>query len=277
MRILILGKAKTGTTAVAQAIQANLSGAKLIMEPESPDDLVRQLQANRMNSVTKVIYEHWNLLPESRDALIQNELIDFDKIIFTLRDPRDEILSRLIYFIFPWSLKHPRDNEKIQAWLALIKQKEQDPSSLSLIDLTSRCDEIFGGSFISEFHFIDDYSNFIDQRPDGTHLLRYEDFILGDLVALEKYLEFRLEKKAVNRKYRYTMRTASHNNWKRFLLPEDVEFIRSNFGEQIERLGYTDWSLETPSSLPAEHYSGYIEKLLSTPVRPAWMRRLSRT
>jgi hypothetical protein len=274
LKVLILGKAKTGTTIVAKTIQANLSRARLTMEPESPDELLRRELTDRGNSVTKVIFEHWNRFPSERNALVLNELINFDRIVCIIRDPRDELISRLIYYVFPWSENHPGNDQKIQSWIELVRQKEQDPSSLSMLDLASGMDSIFGGKFLTELNQLHDFSSFLAQLPDNAFLLRYENFIRGNVEPLEKYLEFPLGKKASKRKFRYTKRTASLNNWKQFLLPEDVEYLKSNYGDLIERSGYTDWALDTPASLPSEHYSGYIKKLMAVPQRPGWMQRL---
>jgi hypothetical protein len=274
LKILVLGKAKTGTTIVAKTIQANLSRARLTMEPESPDELLRRELPGRGNSVSKVIFEHWNRFPSERSALVHNELIDFDRIVCIVRDPRDELISRLIYYVFPWSENHPGNDQKIQSWIELVRQKEQDPSSLSLLDLASGMDSLFGGKFLTELNQLHDFSGFLSQLPDNAFLLRYEDFVRGKAKPLENYLGFPLEKEASSRRFRYTKRTASLNNWKQFLLQQDINYLKSNFGNLIEQFGYTDWNLETPSSLPVEHYSGYIEKLLAVPKRPGWMQRL---
>jgi hypothetical protein len=201
LKILVLGKAKTGTTIVAKTIQANLSRARLTMEPESPDELLRRELPGRGNSVTKVIFEHWNRFPSERSALVHNELIDFDRIVCIVRDPRDELISRLIYYVFPWSENHPGNDQKIQSWIELVRQKEQDPSSLSLLDLASGMDSLFGGKFLTELNQLHDFSGFLSQLPDNAFLLRYEDIVRGKAKPLENHLGFPLEKEASSRRF----------------------------------------------------------------------------
>jgi hypothetical protein len=273
LKVLVLGKAKTGTTIVAKTIQANLGHARLVMEPKSAEELFRTCGRRSGNLVVKVIFEHWAQLPKSRNALAHNELIAFDRVVYTVRDPRDELVSRLIYFAFPWSRRHPGRTEEIEDWLDLIRQKEHNPASLSLMDLISRCETIFDTRFLPVMNLIRSYANFLDMRAETSLLVRYEDFLDGNLRRLEQHLGSSMLRTAKERPFRYTRRTASLNNWKSFLLAEDIEFIRGRYGEIIEKMGYTDWSLEPAPSLKPEHYSEYIENLLAMKFKPGWIRK----
>lgn len=263
VKILVIGKAKTGTTVVANTIKESLPKSRLVMEPKSPRELLITSGADKDNSVTKVIFEHWDQRPRSRNALVNGELIPFDKVVFILRDPRDELVSRLVYFVVAWNDRNPGNDDKVGQWIGLLKRKERNPSSISLLEMAKHRDAIFGGQFMKSLNLVRVYSDFLARRPVNSFVVRYEDFVRNNRKELEDYLELGPLLPASGLPDHYTRRTASFGNWKCFLLQEDVDYIQSKFGKAIEECGYADWNLETASSLDAEHYSGYVEKLLA--------------
>lgn len=84
----------------------------------------------------------------------------------------------------------------------------------------------------------------------------------GNLVEIENYLGFKLVEDRTVDNLERTRRSGSHNNWKKAFTTEDVEFFKPSLSPVLENFGYTDWTLEPCEFLSAEHYSGYVKRLL---------------
>ena len=106
MNVLVVGKAKTGTTVISKAIHQALPGARYHLEPKAAS-YFEEHGGGGGSDIVKIIFEHWGGRPADRDALVDNRLaMRFDRRVFIVRDPRDEAISRLLYLAYPWMAKH---------------------------------------------------------------------------------------------------------------------------------------------------------------------------
>src|SRR5262245_503189 len=88
---MVIGLAKTGTTIVATTILRTLRRGNLCMEPDDPTDIVPFAQSNPL--VIKVLFDSWlGRLPQ-----LYQLCREIPMTIAMVRDPRDEIVSRLHY------------------------------------------------------------------------------------------------------------------------------------------------------------------------------------
>jgi hypothetical protein len=130
MNVLVIGLAKTGTTIISKTIEKSISGdIEYHLEPKTIIFFEQEkFNYSKKSHVVKIIFEHWNLMPYMRSAICHNEsLLKFDKIVCIERDIRDEIISRFMYKILPFSKKNIVTNEQIKIWTEWLKIKEINP------------------------------------------------------------------------------------------------------------------------------------------------------
>src|SRR5450631_2867014 len=110
---LVLGMAKTGTTALFYGIKKKLpETAFLLFEPNSPQQW-RSLASRHSVTLTKSLLTSY--LVADIDAGF------FKKMVVLVRDPRDQLLSRLLY----WSAQISKRREDLrEPILAAIIKKE---------------------------------------------------------------------------------------------------------------------------------------------------------
>lgn len=261
MNILILGRAKTGTTIIARTLQASLENATLLMEPKT---LVKFAETMDGDVVAKLIFEHWQGRDYSRLAVINNEMpLAFDRHIFIVRDPRDELISRMFYVPYGYIKEGRINREQLQPWLELVERKEKSPDSvsvLSLLNALSTCLDV-PMSLMMEDTF--KYFEFLRKNARMGFLLRYEDFMGNQITDLENYLGMVLTSgREVGARFDRTRRTSGYNNWKTFFLPEDMALFKSLHEHDMAAMAYVDWELAPVAALNPEHGSLYLERLL---------------
>src|SRR5438105_13573466 len=95
MKVLVFGQGRTGTTVIAKTIQHSLPGASFLMEPKTEQSLLR---ARASSQVAKILHGQWRENLPGLSRILRNESpIQFDKIVKTIRDPRDQAISFLLY------------------------------------------------------------------------------------------------------------------------------------------------------------------------------------
>ncbi len=241
------------------------------MEPKELDFFMRDTSADVEHRVVKIIFEHWNNTPNFRKAILANELpFKFDKVVLIVRDPRDEMISRLMYFVYPWIKRNGFDgNEgRVKSWLSFIEKVEENPVDYTFRQIIEFMNVNFSVSALKTPHVLSVYRNFCSSIGEQACLLKYEDFIKGNFSGLEAYLGFPLAKESGLDSQHRTRRSATFNNWKELFKPEDVEFFRSHLGDLMDKQGYTDWELEPADKLEKENYSGYLRRILSEYIPP---------
>ncbi|MEO5377114.1 MAG: sulfotransferase domain-containing protein [Magnetococcus sp. DMHC-6] len=265
MNILVLGRAKTGTTIIAKTIQNSLENASFMMEPTMVHLF---LEYPIGNLVTKIIYEHWSDRPYLRLAIMNNELsLKFQKKVAIIRDPRDEMISRLFYIAYAYFSEKKVSREQLHPWLEIIKTKERTPQEISFEQMFEVLYKVIGIRHTLHMNDSFNYIRFLKQNNKNIFILRYEDFIENRLQPLTDYLEFSLtERRDVGTEFDRTRRSSGCNNWKNFFIPADLDKFKQLHGEEMEEMGYTDWQLTPTTSLNPEHGSLYLERILQEAV-----------
>ena len=261
--VLIIGRAKTGTTIISKVIQNSMENCDYYLEPKRISFFEHDKWSSGSDSiVVKIIFEHWDKTPRLRNAVIYNEcILKFHKIIAIVRDLRDELISRMFYVIFPKMQSDRKlSDEGINKWIETLIKKEEMPESISVVDMISIWNELSGGDFLRSFYKID-YFKYLESHSERLHIIKYEDFIEKKFQDLENYLGFELvfldDLGNLNR----TSRSNSYNNWKRYFTEKDITIFREMFGDLLAELGYLDWSLQ-PGPLNPAQGSGYVTRLL---------------
>jgi hypothetical protein len=259
---LVIGMYKTGTTIVASVIEHSLPGATLYFEPRHVGFLEKLGRAGEP-AVVKLIYEHWMHRPFLLNGIFRGEA-EFrpDKSVAIIRDPRDGMISALMYAAYQFVLDGAGRGQ-IDEWVEVIRAKEASPGKHSLIELMQRMNRIFKVSYPLDW-FIDSfasYSAWLSDVRDLVHVLRYEDFVAGDTTALAAYLGVRVKKtREVLPGLQRVSRTRGSGDWRKLMLPEDVAHWKPRYGEALAAHGYTDWELRSAPGDPAEG-SAYVMKI----------------
>jgi len=270
MNILIVGKAKTGTTIISKSIEKSMPGPKPVyyLEPKTEAEFEPVVSDRAESKVVKIIFEHWADEPDLRRRLERREGdVVFDKVVYIVRDIRDEMISRLLYVVFPLTRKGNATRAQHKRWIAALKAKERQPAAISFLDLCERFATVFGTDFLKGFLANEaqatlDYLDVVESSPYDKCVIKYEDFIAGSLDGLGACLGFPVaiatELDGLDR----TRRSQAFDNWKSVFTPADVDFFREALGPQLEKSGYTDWALVPAGRLSPEHYSGYVTRLI---------------
>jgi hypothetical protein len=247
-RILVTGVQKTGTTALYHAILGSLPDETVrLFEPESSKKpLPRDLKAP---AIVK------SFLPYSEDFDY------FEKKILVIRDPRDTLISTLLYR--PYNIiskEFPGEGQKafeiVKSYHELIKRKESSPGEISVKDLSDH----ISVKTETRINMVIDYYT----RHPHVFVLKYEDFIENNVGLLEKYLHIKIPGNIeVPSKYHRVVRTKSYGNWRSWFIPSDVGYFRPMMKEFLEKFGYKDdWELDREPKLEPGFGSIYLEKLI---------------
>lgn len=258
MKILIAGLAKTGTTGLLYLI-ANSFGKKpkLLFEPK---ECPANLNAGSNDVIAKV------LIASNLNA---TSFAHFDKKITIVRDPRDRIVSLLLYNQF--SETYLTDAERVRAVFECLVRKESDPSRMSIrevlefiADVSGRKVNIFAKhleSIRQQYSWLGEY---VATTPD-TLLYKYEDFVSGVYVPLEKHLGMQITGAAeVPEKLNRVTRTKGFGDWRNWFTVDDVQKYRPSLTPWLEKYGYDadDWTLNAEPSITPEHCSKYFMRLV---------------
>lgn len=290
MNVVLLGKAKTGTTASAMAIASALPDCRVVMEPKDLGFLrderrtFRDLISSRArvkHRVVKIIFEHWRgRHDELKDLICDRSALKVDRVVVITRDPRDELISRLHYGLYNHLLNHANtDPSAVEAWIELMRCKERDPGGVTVLSMLTRYDELLRPHVRPRRAFAryaSVFESFVESLDGACHRLRYEDFVQGKWDALSGYLGFRPLNADVGKSLQRVSRTRTAGQWKQFFTPDDLCQYRKTCGAHVARLGYDDWELEPVSSLNPQEHSDYLVRLRDEALSTRQDRRRAR-
>ncbi len=272
MKIVIFGLAKSGTTALFYKIKNSLSPDTVcLFEPTSFDPRGLKgkapgwLRSRRRepNVLAKVLpfRPHQNIETGS--------FAQFERQILIVRDPRDRIISRFLYGVFDSNFFGHDD--PVNRLLDLLRKKELDPNSVTLRTLLETFAELDEQSFSFDRWktLQQDYSirrplSFHEARP-GLFVFKYEDLVEERFQGLEEYLGITLSgEAAVPGDLSRVTRTRNYGNWRDWFTKEDVESLRPLVQPFLDRYyREADWKLSAAPSIPADHCSGYVKRIVN--------------
>jgi hypothetical protein len=271
MRIVIFGLARSGTTALFYLLKDALpAGTQCLFEPHAfrpgaVDGLLRRMFRSRRERDVLA-----KVLPfRPTDPADAESFEAFDRQILTVRDPRDRIVSRLLYVV-----RHSTfygSDERMRRFMNLLERKEADPGSVTIGELLRVQAEIGGETFSLEGwgaaqarHSVGVPLEFHDRRPH-LFLCRYEDLVDRNLAALEGYLDRPLPKQAVVApQHQHVERTKGYGSWRNWFTDEDIRWLRPILAPYLERYYEGgDWTLNSRPAIPAAFSSGYVTRIVN--------------
>ncbi|MEL6569296.1 MAG: hypothetical protein AAFQ22_12830 [Pseudomonadota bacterium] len=273
LNCLVIGKAKTGTTALAHLIQSETGSSVLHMEPKGIREILPALPEDD-GYLSKIIFEHFRGRFRHLNAIIHNELYaQYDKVVFIRRDIRDEMVSRLLYLakiIAPGN--HPESAWR--EWIDVLREKERSPGSLSFREMCEKFQSIFGPNAwrdITNLHTDTEreFNNFISNSIKRDHaVVQYEDLIDNNIDGLMEYFGHTFSGTMADvelGKFAYTKRSGQYGGWRSFFLSQDVDDIRSILDRKgLDR--FDDWDLEAAEALNPSDFSQYVIRMSARPL-----------
>lgn len=253
MRVLIVGEGKSGTTALMRSISAALGDPDEMFEPGAmtPEDL----GPNPL--VVKKLLLSWK----------QNEtqLLDsFDKRILIIRDPRDRLISHLLYDAYNRAPEvSPANRDK---WLRLLDRKSEKPASITLVHLLNTWWRLSGADLMSHYVRANDRINSFRRRTSGQfEVITYEDYVDGHFGDLNSYLGLDLAPGVVADDETRVARSGTYAEWRHWFTKHDVKVFRPMTDAWLNRHGYDskDWELGRPREIRPEKSVEYVSNLFA--------------
>lgn len=272
MRVAIYGLAKTGTSALYYKIREAMPASTLChFEPDPNRErkvrLYRLLEkigiGHRRPKLVKVLIGH----PSSDN--MDKRFGAFDKSILITRDPRDRLISGLLYRVYETDVA--KDPEASAKWIALLARKEAEPAALPVIELLTE----FGNLAGQAFDFVQwrtAYSTTNIDRPiafadthDEMFPFRYEDLVDQNFEALNRYLGLDLSGQAeVDGKLSRVVRTRGYGNWRDWFTQADVDALGPMLQPYLDRYyPESDWLLNPVPAIDPAHASHYVQRIVS--------------
>jgi hypothetical protein len=263
--------AKTATTALFFKISNSLTSCeeaaaktKLLFEPTTYSGADNERVLAKIIIQEKTALTIWGENSSYRWVNFKN-FKKFNKKILLLRDPRDRLISTLLY-----STQRPvfqSNTKNIDFFLGLLEKKERDPGSISVLELIT-------ARLRSRNHSLQTWKNslagnleyFLEFRRQQNDFFyyKYEDFVRGKTEALEGFLGFPLTGDAtVVKALDRVVRTKNSGDWQNWFLEEDICFFKPVFQAFMHELGYEgSWSLPDRQVILPSHASEYVRRNL---------------
>jgi hypothetical protein len=275
VKILLFGIAKSGTTALFYKIKNSLPPDTIcLLEPRSFDAatvdaakamrprLARWFGRREPGVLAKIIpFQKWVPVDFSSFS-------SFEKQVMIVRDPRDRLISYLL-FSRVWRSSLCQLEGELSTFLELLRRKEATPRSVTVRHIIAALDQLkvsgdSAGPAGYQHTFISEPLDFHAEHG-GVFLYRYEDMIDGKFAALEDYLGLKLgepviAEPALNR----VARTRGYGGWRDWFTPEDVDFFRPVMQPFLDRYyPDADWELNAQPSIRPEHASAFVERTVN--------------
>lgn len=269
MRALVIGKAKTGTTALAILINRAIHAKNIVMEPKSCSELKKLMPAGSEPNCTKIIFEHFIERLDELKYILDSNPFGFDKVIFIKRDIRDEMVSRLLYIIKPL-IERGLTTEQVSKWIDVLRAKEMDPSKISFSQLCSHLEDISGNPIwerVCEYpaKIGGMYDNFIKHEIERDNfVLDFDALVDGNVAPLFSYIgapQIKMVSKKDMGNLDFVFRSARSGSWRDVFLDPDKIIIQDILEFHKQNRPDWDWDLNYAKNLIAEEYSGYIKRI----------------
>jgi hypothetical protein len=245
MKILIAGQGKSGTTALYCALKQTLPPTyTYLFEPLTYTTAAQDrfvLAKVQINEFAKI-----------------NDFDDFDRKIFIVRDPRDNLVSRLLYAIY--NDEFINDDGKVNFFIERLEQKRKDPLSVSVVELLQALNELSGKDILGSFILRHQLGSNFNPLARGHFIYKYEHFVADQYSSLEKYLGFNLSFDGkVDAAYSRVARTKGSGDWRNWFTEHDVKYFRPIYHEFLARYEYDlAWTLNPAPTILPEHSTEYV-------------------
>ena len=257
MRILVAGLPRSGTTYLYSIILNAIPGGFAALFEPTPELLNKATDVYRASTANGIV----------KIVLTSSEYVKhyahFNKNILLVRDPRDNLISTLLYSTLHCNFI--RDPNKKSEFLALLRKKEQDPKSVTMQELIAVRDKLEGGDFIVELEEQRQISLSYHAQNPNLFVFSYNDLVEHKLKPLEDYLGFQLNVKVeVPQMYSRVRRAARSVDWPDWFLAEDLTYFKPLYQDYLNLYRLSDdWAARETMKIEPRECSEYVEKLIN--------------
>lgn len=262
MKIIILGRGKSGTTGLLFKIAGGLPNCHTVSGGRP---------GKYSGDYENVVYKHTHSEEKGKTFEVYQELVareNFDRKIWIARDPRDVAVSRML---FRWHKGHKGLRKQYRVHLDLVEKKEQDPKSIAfhqvyrpifhdglsmtLADLVEK-----------ESRLHQRLSDFVKNIRNDWFIFKYEDMIQENFEALNQYLGYETRSVAqvptTTRKSKVVRKKGS-GDWRHWFTEADVEHFKPAYQPYMETIGYDcgDWAVSSNPVIEPQYSSLYMKRL----------------
>ncbi len=258
--VLVLSLPKSGSSMVFQSLCEAF--------PDHPTNMERlaDVQASQImrGMVCKQVFQRAAEVRRQRDKIVW-----FDRIVTLVRDPRDRLVSAMLYAAYD-AVCTP-SNPLVTMLPALVARKERMPSAVSCFEI---CRTLGGNRQGSpEMGSDAEYAGILAETKSLNRpllSLKYEQLLTDEgwerLTGLIGYPV--PPPRRVTPVTQRVRRSARSGDWRHWFTPEDVEVFRPLFADMINRLGYDpDWTLASPQQLDPQYGSEFVRQCIDLRLR----------
>jgi hypothetical protein len=261
-KVIVLGLAKSGTT-----------GLWSVLVKSYPRRYLQFFEGQYLPSRYNKYFGQTNSEQNPRDVVSKQiigpdfnftDLASFDKIIWMVRDPRDRLISYLLYRHYDYRYD---SDEFVREQLDLLRLKERDPDALAMIDLEARL--LLPRPTLESAFFWNDHqkSNFLSTliEEERAFIFKYEDFVNQEYSGLENFLGIKMSRNAkVPKQFQRVIRSKTHSFWNHWFTQKDVDNYMELFQPFLGQYGYKDeWALAEEKKIDPEHCSRYVRTIIN--------------
>ena len=265
MRVLIVGEGKSGTTALLRSVSAALGEPAESFEPTD----LGAVDFAPESLVVKKLLTNW-----TED---EGEQIDrFDRVVLIVRDPRDRLISHLLYDAYNRAGELRQDQR--DRWLRVLEHKITPAPNIPVVKLLDVWWQMTGVDLLgAHMRSMQRINAFYVQNRDLVHLTHYEDYVDGRFDELSDHLGLRLEPGTVRATERRVARRRGHGDWRHWFNRTDVTVFRPITAKWLRRFGYDpdDWGLAENPVIDPETSLDYVRGLLQAVEPPDPLPRVS--
>ena len=233
-------------------------------------------QTPDVNDVTEVLEpEVLNDVDLTPDPLVVKKLFgphdreeavaypQFDHRLFIVRDPRDRIISSLLYDVY--GRAEAKDESTMQPFLDLLEMKESEPRSVSLLVLHHVYWKLTGIDLLSNaVRSTQRARSFWRNQGSDWTLVKYEDFVAGNNDELAAQLGVaELAQPHISGELARVSRSKAAGSWRHWLTPADQLVLEPATHNFLAEFGYDiDWKLDPDPRIEKSEASDYVRSLL---------------
>jgi len=266
LKIVILGKGKSGTTVLVHMIAAAFPECRPVRGGFRAHVRERRRAGPSDDSfVCKFTYN--DKKGRSFDEVMRHIAEEgYDRKIWVARDPRDNVVSDAL---FRWRRRHGKSGRQFRACLPLVERKERDPRSVAFHEIHRFTGDPSGVQTLEQM--IENervryqrMTDFVASLGRDWLIFKYEDLVDENLAALSEYLGREVRASTgLPREDLVKARTKSYGDWRNWFTEEDVRIFEPLYAPYMELVGYDsrDWELARDPEIDPETASAYMRRI----------------
>lgn len=267
MKIVVLGKGKSGTTALLHMIAAAFPECRPVLGGFRAHAKSRARPSSDPDESYACKFTYNERKGRSFDAIMHHIAAEgYDKKIWVTRDPRDNAVSDAL---FRWRRRHGKSRRQYRACLALVQRKERAPGSVPFCEIYRYTGDPGGPHSLEQLVEeerirYERMCEFVRDLGSDWFVFRYEDLVDLDFAALSAYLGREVRPEAeIPRDDQVKARTKSYGDWRNWFLEEDVRILKPVYARYMDLVGYdsSDWSLNPHPTIAPAIASEYMKRL----------------